>query len=543
MEHQQELHAADAHQDAIASSEPVFAALDQILTAGGDTRLHLDPATLLNGYGCRPFPRPEAYTFASSTATSISDRGYRAAAAMHQGLLDAAARSQLHDAFDHEVEHLRGQITRLLELQGTGHELVFSPSGTDSELQAVFVALATLGSPLVSVIAASDETGSGTTAAAVGRHFSSITSRGIAVAKGDAIGGIAEHVSSDLVPLRDSTGALRAMSDIDRDVTRAVAAAVAAGKRVLLHAMDHSKLGWHCPSLDCVRDVSTRWRGRVQVVIDACQMRISRGRLRRYLDEGYVVQATGSKFFTGPPFSGALFVPAALSARMAETTRVPVGLRDYTGDGDWPTQWTGVRKALGTGMNIGQFLRWVAATEEMHWYFAVPIQYRKTALAHFTSAVPGLIDAHPNLELLPDCPSDTWSFADNDELAVRTIFPFFIRRNGDVMTVPDSTIVYRALNHDLSPLLPAAASRAERMLASRSCHIGQPVAVRRPSGVTAGALRISAGARILSETWSNEGNDRAFAKLAGEVAQVRAILDKIELILRHFERLQSAFAT
>ena len=73
------------------SSDPVFAPLDQVLTAGGDARLHLDPATLLNGYGCRPFPRPEAYTFASSTATSISDRGYRAAGAMHQALMDAAA--------------------------------------------------------------------------------------------------------------------------------------------------------------------------------------------------------------------------------------------------------------------------------------------------------------------------------------------------------------------------------------------------------------------------------------------------------------------
>src|SRR5215475_14475165 len=168
MEHRPEkTYADDTGQDSL-SSDPIFAPLDQILAAGGDARLHLDPATLLNGYGCRPFPRPEAYTFASSTATSISDRGYRAAGAMHQALMDAAAKSGLHEAFDRETEQLRTGVMRLLELQGTGHALVFSPSGTDSELHAVFVALATLGAPVASVIAASDETGSGTTFAAVG---------------------------------------------------------------------------------------------------------------------------------------------------------------------------------------------------------------------------------------------------------------------------------------------------------------------------------------------------------------------------------------
>jgi hypothetical protein len=34
--------------------------------AGGDLRLNIDEIHLLNKYGCRPFPRPEAFT-ASST--------------------------------------------------------------------------------------------------------------------------------------------------------------------------------------------------------------------------------------------------------------------------------------------------------------------------------------------------------------------------------------------------------------------------------------------------------------------------------------------
>jgi hypothetical protein len=40
--------------------------------SGGDLRLNIDEIDLLNKYGCRPFPRPDAFTFASSTGTSVS---------------------------------------------------------------------------------------------------------------------------------------------------------------------------------------------------------------------------------------------------------------------------------------------------------------------------------------------------------------------------------------------------------------------------------------------------------------------------------------
>ena len=46
---------------------------EYLLMAGGDLRLNIDEIELLNKYGCRPFPRPEAFTFASSTATSVSN--------------------------------------------------------------------------------------------------------------------------------------------------------------------------------------------------------------------------------------------------------------------------------------------------------------------------------------------------------------------------------------------------------------------------------------------------------------------------------------
>ncbi len=46
---------------------------EYLLMAGGDLRLNIDEIDLLNKYGCSPFPRPDAFTFASSTATSVSN--------------------------------------------------------------------------------------------------------------------------------------------------------------------------------------------------------------------------------------------------------------------------------------------------------------------------------------------------------------------------------------------------------------------------------------------------------------------------------------
>ena len=44
--------------------------VEDILVAGGDTRLRVDPASGLNRYGTVPRPRPDAVQFSSSTASS-----------------------------------------------------------------------------------------------------------------------------------------------------------------------------------------------------------------------------------------------------------------------------------------------------------------------------------------------------------------------------------------------------------------------------------------------------------------------------------------
>ncbi len=526
---------------AFARLAELFAPLEGLLASGGDTRLQLDPATRLNGYGCRPYPRPEAFTFASSTATSISERAYLAAEAAREELVRAATRQGLDRAFAARVEALRGELLGLLGLAGGGTEIVFSPSGTDSELHAVFVARALLGTPMTSVIAAADETGSGVPHASCGRHFNTLTAQGAAVEKGNPIAGLAEDVATIGLPLREA-GRVRAPEEMDEAVLRAVAEAVGAGRRVLLHVMDHSKLGARCPSLACLAAIAARWGEAVQVVIDACQMRLSRRRLAWHLAQGHMVLITGSKFFTGPPFSGALLVPEALSRRLAAAAGFPAGLGDYTSRSDWPAAWPGLRAGLAERANLGQLLRWIAAAQEMRDYFAVPAEFRRHALGRFAEIVPGLIAGEETLELLPDHARPGAAAGGDEELAVRTIFPFLLRRAGRVLGPAECTLIYRALNEDVSGMLPATLAARSRAVAAQLCHIGQPVPFALPGGGAVAALRISAGARVVSECWSPAGAAESAANLEREFEQVRVILAKIDLLLRHFDAVERGFA-
>jgi len=519
---------------------PLSASLEWLLASGGDTRLSLDPTTKLNGYGCRPFPRPEAFTFASSTATSISDRAYAGVAGTRQVLLREAQLIGLDRAVDVQMERQRIELKQILDLDDNDCEIVFSPSGTDSQMHALFLARALLGAPLISLIAASDETGSGATFATRGRHFNGVTAQGVPVTKGEPIQGLSDGVIGARVPLRDGFGRLRPIEEIDGDVAHTVAREVAAGKRVVLWAMDSSKFGLRSPSEDCLRWIADSADDKVMIVIDACQARLGRERIRWYLERGFPVLLTGSKFFTGAPFSGALLVPRSLVERCAAIDEVPDGMGAYTGKYDWPACFANIREALPPQLNLGTMLRWSAALTEMRDYYAVPDSFRDFTLTQFAQTVPQLIAAEPCLELMP-LPEEEPATLDNAEFATRTIFPFFVRRRGELLSHAVTSILYRALNDDVAALLPATLPPMLRFLAARRCHIGQPVAVPDGMGGTLGALRISAGARVVSETWRSDDILAARENLRGEFDQVRAIVEKLALLVRYYDMIEPAY--
>lgn len=222
-------------------------------------------------------------------------------------------------------------------------------------------------------------------------------------------------------------------------------------------------------------------------------MRLGRARLRRYLERGYIVIVTGSKFFTGPPFSGALLVPATFAGRLDAATAIPAGLLEYSSCSDWPQTWSVLRSRFPVRTNFGQWLRWEAAIEEIGAYYRVPDQFRLTALTTFGAAVERLLVASPSLDLLPrqKRPLD----AADEELAQRTIFSFVIRRGEGIRSLGECRTLYRALAGNISA--------GDVRPVVNPCLIGQPVALGRDPSPPA-ALRISAGARLVSEAWSSD---------------------------------------
>ena len=485
-----------------------------LLAQGGDGRLQVDPASGLNIYGCRPAPRPEALHFSSSTASSISDRAWRRVCLVRERLVQA-------DDYRALMEENRSELKRLLRLDGTGAEVVFAPSGTDAALLALGVARAALGTPLTSLLAAADETGSGARFAAGGRHFSAVSAQGRAVNAGSAIEGLADGVDVVSVPLRDNDGAPLAPAELDRRVIAQVARSVASGASVLLHAMDHSKLGNRSPSEACLAVIERSYGTHVRIVVDACQGRLARERVRAHLQRGRMVLTTGSKFFTGPPLSGALLLPHELVRCMSRADALPVGLADYSTQIDWPLGWRAPEASLSDRESPGRLLRWSAALEEMSAWFTVPGATRRSALADFAAAVPRAAETLDAIDLPPP------ALLDDPDFPVPTIFPFFVRRAGKILSPALASKLYRALNQDVTPILPGLGNR-DRALAALACHIGQPVPVPGPDGPR-GALRVSASTRIVVD------GGCALADALGLTFQ------KLGLLIREFDRIERAF--
>jgi hypothetical protein len=496
----------------------LMAPLDHLLISGGDARLSINPETGCNEYGCQPLPSPEPVGFSSSTATSISANAYESAGRARDCLLPSVIALGIDEAFDSRIEAMRDELKRHLGLSDTGVEVVFSASGTDSQLHALVLTQITLGRPLTTVIAAADQTGSGTVHTARGHHFGDLTAYGNRVRKGDPIDGVAASVTSIALPLLDQNGDALSPAESDSLVIDAVRKAVESGGKVLLQTMDSSKLGRRVPSDRCIRQIAARWPDAVQIVVDACQMRLGRRRIREYLACGFMVLITGSKFFTGPPFSGALLVPTGLSEAIGRTDRIAGGLLDYSARSDWPKRWDLLRACFPFRANFGPWLRWEAAMEEIRAYYHVPEAFRRSAIEQLGSGITHIIDASRSLRRLPQPPDQAGASLDDEEQQLTTIFPFTIERDGRSLSLNECKVIYRELRtHD--------------------CPVGQPVGWN--NGSTA-ALRICISARHITEAWppdqalSLEASSLealASQNLKGTIDRVALIAAKIESML------------
>ncbi|HEY8160847.1 MAG TPA: hypothetical protein VIF34_01060 [Methylocystis sp.] len=436
--------------------------LDMMIVSGGDERIWPDPITRRNRYGTPPAPAPDELWFSSSTASAITRRGYDAARAAFDAISQPGA--DLAGWFD----KIRARI--VTQFGEPGVEVVLTASGTEAELAALVIAKALLRRPIATIVVAPEETGSGVAMASTGAHFAATAAFEPNVEKGAPLAGWEkDDVVMRRLDIREPSGRPRAAAEIDRAAGLAVADVLRTGRAALLHLLDCSKTGRGGPSRAAAREIIASAGERALVLVDACQLRCSFEQIKADLASGFLVMITGSKFAGGPPFCGALLIPAEKARRLRDLT-LPPGFASYAARFDWPQSFgCAFEAARFAPANLGLGLRWEAALAEIEAYAKIPARLRDEMGALFSESVRRGVAANPELDFLD---AENWRLGGKPA----TIFPILTHRGDPAQ----ARLIYESLRS------PGGVSGASEL--ARVCHVGQPVLIGRRA-----ALRLCFG--------------------------------------------------
>jgi len=458
------------------------------LVSGGDDRLVLDLHSHLNMYGYGPAPVEGERAFSSSTASTITRRGFAAATDTYDRLAEALARDEAAAAYAREAEGIRHRLATIFGIENDGSDTILAASGTDLHLIVAALMHGRHRRPVLTLSLTGSETGSGVGLAAAGRHAMAHPVSGRTVVKGDPIGGNST-LAATAIAVRDAIGDLRPEADVAADLDQAIETAIGDGRQCILVATDVSKTGLIAPALETVFALKARFGDRLDILVDACQLRVAPETVRAYLARGCLVAVTGSKFIAGPIFSGALLVPAAEAAAL-KTVAVDASLGDYSGRGDWPVDWRAA-EALPDRPNIGLLLRWQAALAELEAMLDHHPLKRGWVTLRFADAVESRLRSDPRFQTIDTRRLDRSALAIGDSYdCVPTIFPFLLRTQGRLLDSAAMSSIYQWL--------------AKRDAGRPPVRLGQPVALGQRAGQSVSALRLCLSAPLVTAASAGE---------------------------------------
>ena len=224
------------------------------------------------------------------------------------------------------------------------------------------------------------------------------------------------------------------------------------------------------------------------------------------------------------------------SRHALQQARLPDGLDAYFGRDEFPADCPAAMHLPPVG-NYGLALRWQAALAEIRALLRVAPERRGDILRGFGQTVRAAIARHEALTLL-EAPAITRFEGAEDWELLPSIFTFSLRAPHEPGTLPHpGGGAQRVSLAEHRPLGAAAAGRR-----AGGAHLPY-----RPAGAVAaagrgglqGALRVSAGARLISGEPSHRGL-RAQARLNREFSDLALVFAKIDLILRHWSVLVEA---
>lgn len=331
--------------------------LADLICADGDERITAD-ASGRNRYGRTALPSDDL-AFGSSTASSISQDAWDAVQTRYQQWQADERPSQT--IWSEGVDTIRERFAALYGLTDTA--MIVAPSGTDAHLLAVLLLAGPHAAPLMSLSVETKETGSGVPYALAGQRFN---------AQGGRLGDVlsyGDRAETCHIPARAPDGHLRPTADVAAELDAHIEACAHVDRRTLLVVTDVSKTGLIAPDPQTVLDLKARWGPRLDVLIDACQLRLSPATLRAWLAQGFMVAVTGSKFAAGPAFSGLLLLPDNMTRRLKHRT-LPAQLPELGDAALWPADFA-ARRACAGRPAFGVLARWEAALFEMEAFFAI----------------------------------------------------------------------------------------------------------------------------------------------------------------------------
>ncbi|NCG18370.1 MAG: hypothetical protein GWP91_05065 [Rhodobacterales bacterium] len=450
--------------------------LEHWFAAGGDHRLIENPQTGLTPYRASLRPRNTAQ-FGSCTASSPGPRGW--AAGQH-----ALKHCQASDEGIRETaEQTRMELRNVMEIPAE-IAVAMAPSGTDILYLVSHIALQGVDS-VHHVVVGANELGGGTLKACRGLTFSAMTPFGGDDEVGRPIAGLAERCTAEAIYLREAAGQRLDTDAVDAQVEQRVDELVTDGKRIILHMVVHSKTGLRAPSALVAARLRQRHGDKLMVLVDAAQGRLAPSDIRRALKLGFVVMFTGSKFYSGPPFSGVLFLPTHLSADPGPL--VPE-LSKWFDQASLPGSWVSARESLSEKHNQGLALRWTAAMAEFNAYHAILPRWRGRVYATFAGAIhetfgpPDIIDLEIPLPPVHQLVTALGAFP--------TVFGFRVRGPDGWFDAPQLKSLHAMLDTDLSHEDPRWGG---------VYHLGQPVALGPPDGERRAFLRVALGARLITD--------------------------------------------
>ena len=468
----------------------------RLLVSGCDQRT-IPGDNGLNPYGASILPR-RAVPLGSCSCSSPSLRATRAA----RNALDKLRRSSNRDRTISQLQQsIRAKLHKTLQLSPET-EIALTPSGTDLEMLCVAIASRGEDRPIVNLIVGPGEVGSGTCQAAAVRHYNPHLPRGGQAEIGKPVNdALAERVTLQKIEIRNPAGERLSPIEIDSAVTDAVIDAASQNARSIVHLVAHSKTGIQVPSLSLLDRLTSTMKDDVVGIVDAAQGRLAPEAYSAALDRGMMVSLTGSKFFGGPAFAGALLVPPALSPTDTDLQSLPPGFEDYFCLRDLPETWFPSR-AADDWLNTGSLLRWVACTTEMECYFSIDRRVRELIAGTFARAIMERFADLPNVRVLEPFIAN----ASDPTLAsiVKTPTVFSIELTNSSGTALDHDAL-KILHHQLST--GAAGTRF---------HLGQPVKI----GAQRHVLRIALGGPLVIDFATDQSRGTKLRDRLGALEQM-----------------------